>query len=90
MRAELARYDEVIFFETAAVGGMDIEGGNPTRIEDAAQAVALDDRLRKLWSAHPRFSLVEHDRSFLEKITRALEMLGTIVDRVDGHRAPKS
>ena len=31
--AELARYDAVIFFETAAVGHLSIEGGNPTRIE---------------------------------------------------------
>ncbi|MFN9720583.1 MAG: AAA family ATPase, partial [Planctomycetota bacterium] len=31
--AELARYDGVIFFESAAVGGLTIEGGNPIRNE---------------------------------------------------------
>lgn len=90
LQAELARYDEVIFFETAAVGGIDIEGGNPTRIEDTAQAVALDGRLRRLWQGHPRFALVEHDRSFLQKITRALDMLSAIVERFDQHGAPTS
>ncbi len=30
---ELARYDAVIFFETAALGGVSIEGGNPIRNE---------------------------------------------------------
>lgn len=39
---ELARYDAVIFFETAAVGGISIEGGNPTRIESIEEALNLD------------------------------------------------
>jgi predicted ATPase len=33
LERELARYDAVIFFESAAVGGMGIEGGNPIRNE---------------------------------------------------------
>ena len=32
LEKELSRYDAVLFFETAAVGGISIEGGNPTRI----------------------------------------------------------
>jgi len=47
---ELARYDAVIFFETAAAGGISVEGGNPTRIESNEEALALDRRLRDLWS----------------------------------------
>ena len=35
---ELSRYDGVIFFESAAVGGLDIEGGNPARLESIQQA----------------------------------------------------
>src|SRR5690606_6924349 len=42
LEAEYERYDAVIFFETAAVGGLSIEGGNPTRIESNTQAIALD------------------------------------------------
>lgn len=77
--AELARYDAVIFFETAAVGGMSIEGGNPVRIESDVQAIALDRRLRELWSAHPRFALVPHTVSFFRKITFGLAALESMV-----------
>lgn len=77
--AELARYDAVIFFETAAVGGLDIEGGNPTRIENLQQAVELDRRLRAAWQAHPRFTLVPHNHSFFHKITIGLGAIESIV-----------
>ncbi|MBX7079675.1 MAG: ATP-binding protein [Nannocystaceae bacterium] len=78
---ELARYDEVIFFETAAVGGLAIEGGNPTRIETLQQAVALHQRLLALWSQHPRFTFVPHEPSFLRKITAGLGVLENIIAR---------
>jgi predicted ATPase len=78
--AELARYDAVVFFETAAVAGLSIEGGNPVRNETLSQAVALDARLRKLWQRHPRFTLVPHSTSFLKKIVGALGVLETLVD----------
>lgn len=78
--AELARYDAVIFFETAAVGGSSIEGGNPIRNETLEQAVILDAKLRVLWSQHPAFSLVPHHDSFLQKITVGLHTLQKIVE----------
>ena len=61
--AELERYDAVIFFECAAVGGLSIEGGNPVRTESMAQALDLDRRLRTLWARHPRFVVVPHSVS---------------------------
>ena len=76
---ELLRYDAVIFFETAAVGGLRIEGGNPTRIENLQQAVDLDRRLRLAWQAHPRFVLVPHNHSFFHKITIGLGAIENIV-----------
>ena len=45
--AELRRYDAVIFFESAAVGGSSIEGGNPVRNESIEEAVVLDAKLRR-------------------------------------------
>jgi len=77
---ELARYDAVIFFETAAVGGSSIEGGNPIRNETLDQAIALDTKLRSLWSRHPAFHLIHHQPSFFKKIGAALETLQSIVD----------
>ncbi len=70
--AELARYDAVIFFETAARGGVSIEGGNPIRNESTEEAVKLDGKLRSLWSRHPRFTVVPHNPSFFKKISLGL------------------
>jgi len=88
MKAELARYDAVIFFESAAVGGIGIEGGNPTRIENLEQAVALDQRLRTLWSKHPRFFLVPHNTSFFKKISFGLAVLEGVVNDLNGRAKP--
>ena len=76
---ELTRYDAVIFFETAAVGGSSIEGGNPTRNETLEQAIALDTKLRALWSRHPCFHLIPHQRSFFGKLSSGLATLQNIV-----------
>lgn len=78
-RDELERYDAVLFFETAAVGGISIEGGNPTRIETLEEAMRIDARLRQLWSKHPRFVLVPHHTSFVKKIMQGLSALEDIV-----------
>lgn len=85
LEAELDRYDAVIFFETAAAGGMSIEGGNPTRIESNDIAVELDRRLRGLWSLHPRFVLVPHNPSFFKKITFGLASIESIVAQLSRH-----
>jgi predicted ATPase len=80
--AELARYDAVIFFETAARGGVSIEGGNPIRNESSREAVKLDGKLRALWSRHPRFILVPHNPSFFKKISFGLAALEGIVSQL--------
>lgn len=81
---ELKRYDVVIFFETAAVGGSSIEGGNPVREESPEEAVALDARLRALWSQHPRFIFVPHNPSFFKKISFGLAALEGIFNQFSG------
>jgi predicted ATPase len=86
---ELARYDGVIFFESAAVGGMGIEGGNPLRNESMEQAAALDRKLRKLWAHHPRFVLVRHNPSFFKKISFGLAELDTMVAELAARRSGK-
>jgi predicted ATPase len=79
LEAELARYDAVIFFETAAKGHIQIEGGNPARTEGEEQALALDTRLRAIWQQHERFVLVPHSPSFFRKITFGLATLESLV-----------
>ena len=82
LKNELTRYDAVLFFESAAVGGMMISGGNPARDETAEEAIALDNRLRALWSQHPRFVLVPHNPSFFKKISSGLAALESIVTQL--------
>jgi len=77
--AEMARYDVVLFFESASVAGISIEGGNRYRVESTDEAFQLDRRLRALWSGHPRFHLVPHNASFLRKITTGLSILESVV-----------
>lgn len=79
LESELARYDGVIFFESAAVGGLRIEGGNPARRETIAEAAALDGKLRHYWSRHERFVVVHHNPSFFKKISIALAVLDEMV-----------
>lgn len=79
LEAELARYDGVIFFESAAVGGMGIEGGNPIRQESNAEAARLDAKLHEIWSRHPHFKVVHHHDSFLEKINIGLAIIDEMV-----------
>lgn len=83
LEAELARYDAVIFFETAAIGNIAIEGGNPIRTESNEEAVELDRKLRALWSQHPNFILVPHNDSFIKKITSGLDAFREIMHQIE-------
>jgi predicted ATPase len=82
LERELSRYDAVIFFESAAVGHMSIEGGNPIRNESIEQAIKLDRKLRNLWSQHPKFMLVPHNQSFFKKISFGLAVLDGMVSEL--------
>jgi len=80
LEVELARYDAVIFFESAAVGDIAIEGGNPARTESNEVARQLDMRLRDIWSKHPNFHFVPHSTSFFAKLQDGLARLQHLVD----------
>lgn len=85
LATELARYDAVIFFESAAHEGISIEGGNPIRNESLDEAVKLDLKLRALWSRHPRFTLVPHHPSFFQKISFGLAAFEGVIAQLNGH-----
>lgn len=66
---ELARYDAVIWLETAAV--LDIYDGaesNPVRFESPAAAIESGLLLKKLWGAHPKFLTVRAFPNIEDKI----------------------
>jgi predicted ATPase len=71
---QLGRYDAVIHLRTpTAEGGYG--NANPLRIESAAEAAAIDERIARLWAGHPRRFTVEASRDFLDKAAQALEIL---------------
>ena len=80
LERELERYDAVIFFESAAVGDIKIEGGNPARTETNVEARELDMRLREVWSKHPNFHFIPHSTSFFAKLRSGLDQLQKIVE----------
>jgi predicted ATPase len=82
--SELARYDAVLFLETAAVGGYSIREGNETRTETLAEAVQVDARLREVWERHPRFVHVAHEHDFAHKLARAEAALARLLQARSG------
>lgn len=80
--AELDRYDAVVFFESAAVGGLSTGGITRNRNENEAEAVALDSKLRGIWEKHPRFILIPHQVSFLDKINLAISTIKDLIDEL--------
>ena len=79
---ELARYDAVLFFETAARGGQGFESENRFRTESQHEAVELDGRLRALWDDHPHFEVIPHTASFFRKMTTGLAILESLVAKL--------
>ncbi len=86
---ELARYDAVIFFETAARGGLGFESENRFRTESQQEAIDLDQALRAQWSDHPRFTLIPHAVSFFRKMTTGLAILESLVGQLPHTGAPQ-
>lgn len=79
LQAELARYDFVIWMQTAAaIGIYDGSDSNACRFEDAAGAVASGQALIDLWSGHPRFIKVPALASIETKIAEVRRLLETI------------
>jgi hypothetical protein len=73
------RYDAVVFLESAAVGGLAIEGDNPARTEGQNEAARVDTLLREVWSPHPQFRFVGHTLSFDAKVENAMAQLRALI-----------
>ncbi|GAA6206122.1 AAA family ATPase [Thalassotalea sp. SU-HH00458] len=79
LEEEFARYDAVIFFETAAKSGESIKSNNPIRNESEQAAVALDDKLQEVWSQHPNFNLVNSAESFIKKVMFGINTVEDVI-----------
>jgi predicted ATPase len=79
LAAELARYDHVVWMQTAAaIGIYDGSDSNACRFEDAAAAVASGEVLARLWSGHPHFHRNAAYRSLDDRIAEVRKMLEQI------------
>lgn len=71
--AELARYAAVIHLRTPPP--KHYNHANPVRIESAAKALAIDERIAVAWHGHPNVHFVESSTDFLEKARAALAVV---------------
>jgi predicted ATPase len=76
---ELARYDAVIFFESAAKTGESIRSNNPIRNESDKVAIVLDDKLQKIWAQHPNFNIIHSSESFINKVMFGINTVKNII-----------
>ena len=82
LEAELARYDAVIFFETAAKSGQGIKSNNPIRNESEQKAIELDAKLQSVWSRHPDFNLVSSSESFVKKVMFGIMTIENVINQI--------
>ena len=94
--SELGRYEVVIHLRTPPADG-GYNHSNPLRVENAAEAAAIDRRIAAAWTGHPRRYLIDSAPDFLSKARRAIEILRHelpaccrrhVVPAVDGHLEP--
>ena len=72
LEAELARYAAVIHLRTPAAHLYSRTG---VRIESAAEARAIDERISRAWEQHPRRFTVPASEEFFDKVRRAIALI---------------
>src|SRR5687767_2738205 len=74
LAAELSRYDAVIHLRVPSEhGGYNRE--NPLRVETAALAAVIDERILEAWLDHPCRLVVDQTPQFLDKARATIEFL---------------
>ncbi len=87
--AELGRYHAVIHLESPGGNGGYRLDNNRLRVETAAEAELIDDRIATAWAAHPRRHFVKAQPDFLEKAVEALRRLrDEMPECCQGHPVP--
>ena len=82
--AELARYDHVLWLETAAALGIyDGAASNVVRFENADAAVKSGRRLLDLWHDHPRLHHVGAFVHLEDKVDAVSEIVASLLDPHD-------
>lgn len=76
--AELGRYAWVFHLDTASEAAYGFN--NPVRTEGYQQALALNARIRDVWSPHPRRLIFRSDARFSRKLSRVTQAITMILD----------
>jgi predicted ATPase len=74
---ELARYHLVLHLRVPPVTGYNHL--NPVRVETAAEAAAIDERVARAWDGHPNRLFIESTVDFVEKARAAIRLLSAEV-----------
>ena len=69
--AEIARYALVVHLKTPTLA-LGYNHDNPLRIEDAATALLMDERILAAWQDHPNRIIIESEGTFMEKAHKAI------------------
>ncbi len=83
---ELARYKAVIHLRTPGME-MGYNYQNALRVETADEARAIDQRIEKIWSRHPRYAQIDSATDFLQKAAAALQLIADDVPECCRNRA---
>lgn len=75
---QYARYDVVIHLRVPD-DEMGYNDFNPARIESAAEARAIDERIAEAWAGHPHRHFVGTTPDFLDKVQRTLALLRDVL-----------
>jgi predicted ATPase len=82
--AQLARYNAVIWMETAATLGIyDGEASNACRFEDPEGAIASGKLLLNLWGGHPKLTNVGAFSTLEDKIQSVMGVIDLLMQRTD-------
>ncbi|MBR6727692.1 MAG: ATP-binding protein [Clostridia bacterium] len=79
------RYDAVFHLTTAAIGAEAFytTANNRARTESAAEAVALDHRVRDAWSGHSHHVIIDNSTDFDGKLERLLSAITAFLEQGD-------
>jgi len=73
---ELNAYDWIIFFEIPDQANYG--GNNPNRFHNHAQSVLIGEKLKEIWSSHPRFLVIPSFPNFQTKVDLAVKVVELI------------
>lgn len=76
--AQFKKYAAVIHLRTPQ-DGRGYNNSNPVRIENASQALAIDENLIKVWDGHPNRIIIESADDFLEKANATITAIRTFI-----------